>query len=105
MGKGKIEICPPFSPPKGSFQKELERLINQYSVEGGSNTPDFILAEYLRCCLDVFDMVTRRRDEWYGYNQPCNKEIDPDLEAIGFCLACGLRPCRCAEVKDEEKAG
>ena len=55
-----------FSPPKGSFQHDLESLINKHSIEGGSNTPDFILAEYLRQCLDAFDLVVRRRDQWYG---------------------------------------
>jgi len=65
--KGMINIAPPFSPPQGSFQHELMNLLNHYSIENGSNTPDFILAEYLRCCLDSFDMVTRRRDEWYGF--------------------------------------
>jgi len=55
-----------FNQPKGSFPKELENLINRYSIEGGSNTPDFILAEYLKQCFDTFDMCVRKRDEWYG---------------------------------------
>lgn len=49
-----------------SFQKELEQLINKYSKENGSNTPDFILADYIRDCLIVFDVAARRRDVWYG---------------------------------------
>lgn len=53
----------PFNPPAGSFQSDLEKLINQHSIEGGSNTPDFILACFLRQCLEAFDMATRRRDE------------------------------------------
>ncbi len=52
--------------PKGSFPAELENLINKHSIEGGSNTPDFILAEYLKQCLETFDMCARRREEWYG---------------------------------------
>lgn len=48
------------------FQKELERLINKYSMENGSNTPDFILAEYLRSCLTVFNSTVLSRDTWYG---------------------------------------
>lgn len=48
------------------FQKELEHLINKHSVENGSNTPDFILAEYLMACLTAFDLFTLKREEWYG---------------------------------------
>ena len=48
------------------FEKELERLINKYSMENGSNTPDFILAEYLRSCLSAFNVAVTKREEWYG---------------------------------------
>lgn len=52
--------------PEGSFPRELSDLINSHSIEGGSDTPDFILAEYLKGCLDNFDMCVRRREDWYG---------------------------------------
>jgi hypothetical protein len=56
-----------FGPwPPGSFPAELQDLINRHSIEGGSNTPDMILAEYLKGCLENFDMCVRRREEWYG---------------------------------------
>ena len=55
-----------FNLPEGSFLRELQNLINKHSIEGGSDTPDFILAEYLKQCLDAFDMCVRRREEWYG---------------------------------------
>ena len=54
------------SYPAGSFSYELEQLINEHSIEGGSDTPDFILAQYLKNCLDNFDMCVRKRDDWYG---------------------------------------
>ena len=57
---------PPFDPPKGSFQKEFEHLINCKSIEGGSDTPDFILAEYLTDCLRAWNRATKRREDWYG---------------------------------------
>lgn len=50
-----------------SFQKDLEQLINRYSLEGGSNTPDFILAEYLDTCLVVYNHAIEARDNWYGF--------------------------------------
>lgn len=49
-----------------TFQKELEALINKHSMENGSNTPDFLLAEYLKGCLDVFNNIISRRSLWYG---------------------------------------
>jgi hypothetical protein len=50
------------------FTKELSSLINRHSKENGSNTPDFILAHYLNKCLDTFDLITKRREKWYGRN-------------------------------------
>ena len=51
---------------KTEFRKELERLINCYSMESGSDTPDFILSDYLTACLDVFDVTVQAREKWYG---------------------------------------
>ena len=48
------------------FEKDLETLINANSMESESDTPDFILAEYLRGCLALFGKTVRRREEWYG---------------------------------------
>jgi hypothetical protein len=50
------------------FEKELEHLINRYSKENDSNTPDFILAQYLQGCLDVFNTAVQQRETWYGRN-------------------------------------
>ncbi len=47
------------------FRKELATLLNRYSMENRSNTPDFILAGYLHDCLETFDWAIRRRTEWY----------------------------------------
>lgn len=49
-----------------TFEKELETLINKYSKENGSNTPDFILAEYLSNCLATFNNTIIKRENWYG---------------------------------------
>lgn len=44
------------------FRKELEHLINRHSLENGSNTPDFVLANFLCNCLAAFDAAVNRRD-------------------------------------------
>ena len=55
------------SVDRQSFRKQLSALINTYSQENGSNTPDYILAEYLVRCLDAFDDATMQRDR-SGYS-------------------------------------
>ena len=48
------------------FRTELEQLINKYSRENPSDTPDFILAEFLTDCLIAFDKTVIAREKWYG---------------------------------------
>ena len=47
------------------FRSELEKLINKHSMENGSGTPDFILADYLVACLLAFDSAVGKREKWY----------------------------------------
>jgi hypothetical protein len=51
------------------FRRELQTLINRYSLETESNTPDFVLAEYLVDCLHSFDAAVNQRAVWYGKNR------------------------------------
>lgn len=49
-----------------SLRKEIEAAINRYSRENTSDTPDFLLAEYLTDCLAAFEKINRERERWYG---------------------------------------
>ena len=49
-----------------NFINELKDLINKHSKENYSNTPDFILAEYMSDCLRAFERASRQRESWYG---------------------------------------
>jgi len=51
---------------RSDFHKELESLINRYSKENGSNTPDWVLAEYLERCLTAFNACVNLRERYYG---------------------------------------
>lgn len=51
--------------PRVSFEKKLENLINCESMENGSNTPDFLLAMFMKECLGSFNRATKARDIWY----------------------------------------
>lgn len=58
------------------FRKSIESAINCSSMENGSDTPDFILAEYLTDCLVTFDKTVRAREEWYGRGSTFLSEVD-----------------------------
>ena len=47
---------------KDKFKKELSHLINCHSKENSSDTPDFLLAEYLNDCLNAFDKIIQLRE-------------------------------------------
>ena len=49
-----------------TFEMELRALINKHSLEGISNTPDFLLAEYLTKILEVFELTTIQRTEFFN---------------------------------------
>lgn len=50
-----------------TFQEELTELINKHSVENGSDTPDYVLAQYVSKCLVAFSEATMSRDKWYNF--------------------------------------
>jgi hypothetical protein len=52
--------------PSISFSEDLTRLINKHSAENGSNTPDFILAQFLNQVIAAWNISTKTRDRWYG---------------------------------------
>ena len=49
-----------------SLLNDVALVLNRYSAENASNTPDFILAEYLRACLMAYDAAVQSRAMWYG---------------------------------------
>lgn len=51
------------------FRDEIRTVLNRYSMENGSNTPDFVLAKFLKNCLHTFDLAVKERDNWYGGKQ------------------------------------
>lgn len=51
---------------KRTFENELRELINKYSKENDSDTPDFLLQEFLSDSLDAYSKTVKKRDEWFG---------------------------------------
>lgn len=52
------------------FRKQLQLLLNSVSMENRSDTPDFILAQYMTDCLEAFDRAVNRREAWYCRQSP-----------------------------------
>lgn len=70
-GDGEILVhaTAPLPQPVGkdeSFRRDLIALLNRHGREGGSDTPDFVLAAYLHGCLNAFDQAARARQAWYA---------------------------------------
>lgn len=62
---------------ENEFESQLRKLLNTWSIESRSDTPDFVLAKYMADCLDAFSSAVRKRDHWYGFkpfdaNAPTN---------------------------------
>jgi hypothetical protein len=57
---------------KPTFLEELVILINKHNIEKGSDTPDYILADYLNHCITVLDGTIKERSRWYGHEQSEN---------------------------------
>jgi hypothetical protein len=47
------------------FEEQLATLLNATCSENESNTPDYILANYLLDCLNAFNNAVNARDAWY----------------------------------------
>lgn len=59
----------PTPDSRDALIRELTAVLNRHSAENASNTPDYILAEYLVSCLDTWNRFTKQRAYWYGEEQ------------------------------------
>lgn len=51
------------------LEATIAALLNSACAENESDTPDFILANYLIGCLTNFNKTVKARENWYG--RPC----------------------------------
>ncbi len=49
-----------------ALRKDLSALLNKYSQENRSDTPDFMLADFMLGCLNVYENTIVARENWYG---------------------------------------
>lgn len=64
------EIKEPEVYVKPDFKTALTQLLNSYSMENHSDSPDFILAEFLCDNFMAFNRATNDRERWYGRKEP-----------------------------------
>ena len=69
------------------FEQQLQHLINRYSMENESNTPDFILAQFLKGCLESFNTAVQQRETWYG------RDARPSFSTNGEKCNCDMKVC------------
>ena len=63
---------------KSDLRQKIESAINQNCAENGSNTPDFILADYMTDCLAAFDKAVNARKKWYRCRSAEPVEAKPE---------------------------
>jgi hypothetical protein len=54
------------SDGRRGLRDELTHILNQRSREGMSNTPDYLLAEFIIQCLVAYETTVRKRDDFHG---------------------------------------
>ena len=74
------------------LEERLSAVLNAYSCENESNTPDFILAKYVLGCLDAFNVAVTQRSNWYGRHdepgrvgtgEPCSEPVCSERDEDG----------------------
>lgn len=58
--KGNTLITP------SSFEAELARLLNRHSIDNSTDTPDFILANYMKDCLVAYRRARMWTSAWHS---------------------------------------
>lgn len=66
MSKHPIEVTESRTPiERRTLVSEVATVVNRNSIENASDTPDFILAEYLVVCLEGYEAALKRRKVWF----------------------------------------
>jgi hypothetical protein len=65
---------------KDLLSVKIQEIINKNSLENGSNTPDFIIANFMVDSIDLLNKAIRRRDEWQNTKPPITKRTLVEVE-------------------------
>lgn len=62
------------------LESAITSALNRFSAENASNTPDWILAQYLLGCLAAWNQGIQQRETWYGRDPRPSSISASDLE-------------------------
>lgn len=79
-----------------TLAQDIAAALNRASRENESDTPDFILAEYLLGCLAAFETATRARERWRGDDVP-ETDLTPLIARYGP-VGTATAPARAGDV-------
>lgn len=71
------------SDTKKAFVDKITEVINYHSKENGSDTPDFILAQYLNGCLNNWNKSVKAREKYYSKDR---EELLDKVEASFYAV-------------------
>jgi hypothetical protein len=71
------------------LRRDLSRAINVNNAERGSNTPDFVLGEFLAKCLEAFDGAVNTRATTSGTTELVRKIAEARKIADDLATALG----------------
>jgi len=82
--------------PATTLRREIANVLNRFSAENGSNTPDHLLTEFIFGCLSAWNATTLARDRWYGVRlAPGHSDVsmkaadhEPDCEMVTLHQSC-----------------
>jgi hypothetical protein len=78
-----------------SLREDIQHVVNCNRAENGSDTPDFILAQFLVDCLTAYDGAVAARERWYGREKQSACTIGTGLAPMGTLER--DTPCTCGE--------
>lgn len=70
-----MKVETPAAPTTHPFEQALCELINKYSMENGSDTPDFVLAQYMFTCLSAYQTAVKARDKYFGVDMWADNKL------------------------------
>lgn len=62
------------------LEQEICVALNRNSAENASNTPDYILSQYLMACLAAWNQATQQRETWYGRDARPSVGMNAELD-------------------------
>jgi len=65
-----------YEDPNVKLRRELITLLNTASRENLSNTPDFMLADFMLGCLETYERVVSARAAWSRVLRVMEPDVD-----------------------------